>query len=68
MEGGLGKVDRDFLRRVLVKNLGAKSKDVLVGPGMGLDNAILSIGQGRVMVVTADPISMIPSLGVADGP
>jgi len=66
MEGGLGKVDRDFLRRVLVKNLGAKSKDVLVGPGMGLDNAILSIGQGRVMVVTADPISMIPSLGMED--
>jgi hydrogenase expression/formation protein HypE len=66
MEGGLGKVDRDFLRRVLLRNLGAKNEDVLVGPGMGLDNAVLSIGGGRVMVVTADPLSMIPSVGMED--
>ena len=66
MEGGLGKVDRDFLRRVLVKNLGTTNPDVLVGPGMGLDNAVISIGGGRVMVVTADPISIIPSVGMED--
>ncbi|MDA4136247.1 MAG: AIR synthase family protein [Thaumarchaeota archaeon] len=66
MEGGLGKVDRDFLRRVLVRHLGAKNSDVIVGPGMGLDNAVLSIGPGRVMVVTADPLSMIPSIGMED--
>lgn len=66
MDGGLGKVDRDFLGRVLVRNLGARSDDVLVGPGLGLDNAVLSIGAGRVMVVTADPLSMIPSAGMED--
>ena len=66
MEGGLGKVDRDFLRRVLLRNLGAKNADILVGPGMGLDNAVLSIGAGRVMVITADPLSMIPSVGMED--
>jgi hydrogenase expression/formation protein HypE len=43
-----------------------KNKEVIVGPGMGLDNAIVSIGGGRVMVVTADPISMIPSIGMQD--
>jgi len=59
-------VDRDFLGRVLVRNLGARSGDVLVGPGLGLDNAVLSIGAGRVMVVTADPLSMIPSAGMED--
>ncbi len=62
----MGKVDRDFLRRVLVRNLGASNKDVIVGPGMGLDNAIISIGHGRVMVVTADPVSIIPSVGMED--
>jgi len=66
MEGGLGKVDRNFLGRVLVRNLGARSDDVLVGPGLGLDNAVLSIGAGRVMIVTADPLSMIPSLGMEE--
>lgn len=63
---GLGKADRDFLGRVSLKNLGAKHKGVLVGPGVGLDNAVISTGGGRVMVVTADPISIIPSLGMED--
>ncbi len=63
---GLGKVDRDFLGRVLLKHTGAASGSVIVGPGMGLDNAIISVGPGRVMVVTADPLSIIPSLGMVD--
>ncbi|MDA4112972.1 MAG: AIR synthase family protein [Thaumarchaeota archaeon] len=63
---GLGKVDRDFLGRVLFRNTGAENAAVVVGPGMGLDNAVLSVGAGRVMVVTADPLSMIPSIGMDD--
>ena len=31
---------------------------------MGLDNAVISVGDGRVMVVTADPLSIIPSIGM----
>ncbi len=65
-KGGLGKVDRDFLRRVILKNTGAKNPAVLVGPGMGLDNAVLSLGSRRVMVVTSDPLSMIPAIGMED--
>ncbi len=61
---GLGKVDRDFLSRVLLRNTGAKSDSVIVGPGVGLDNAVLAVGGGRVMVVTADPLSIIPSMGM----
>ncbi len=57
-------MDRDFFSRVLMKNTGASNPAVLVGPGMGLDNAILSVGGGRVMVVTADPLSIIPSVGM----
>jgi hydrogenase maturation factor len=61
---GLGKVDRDFLSRVLLRYTGARSDSVIVGPGIGLDNAVLAVGGGRVMVVTADPLSMIPSIGM----
>lgn len=64
--GRFGKVDRDFLGRVLLKNTGAPSADVIVGPGIGLDNAVIRIGGGRVMVVTADPLSIVPSLGMKD--
>jgi len=63
---GLGKVDRDFLGRVLLRNTGAENGAVLVGPGTGLDNAVLSVGAGRVMVVTADPLSIIPTIGMDD--
>jgi hydrogenase expression/formation protein HypE len=66
MDDGLGKVDRDFLGRVLVRNLGAKNRAVVVGPSLGLDNAVISIGGNRVMVVTTDPLSIIPSVGMAD--
>jgi hydrogenase expression/formation protein HypE len=65
-KGGLGKVDRDFLARVLLRNTGAASPAVLAGPALGLDNAVISLGKGRVMVVTADPLSIIPSIGMDD--
>jgi hydrogenase maturation factor len=44
-------------------NLGWKSGKVLVGPGVGLDNAIISAGNGKVLLLTTDPVSMIPRLG-----
>jgi hydrogenase expression/formation protein HypE len=66
LKAGLGKVDRDFLGRVLLKNTGAKRRSVIVGPGMGLDNAVVSVGPGRVLVVTSDPLSIVPSIGMKD--
>jgi hydrogenase maturation factor len=35
---------------------------VIVGPRRGFDNAVLSLGE-KVMVLTTDPVSMIPHLG-----
>jgi hydrogenase maturation factor len=40
------------------------SKKVILGPGAGLDNAVLDAGWGRVLIVTTDPVSVIPSLGL----
>jgi hydrogenase expression/formation protein HypE len=62
----LGKVSRDFLEDVVFKNLGAQSKDVVVGPGHGCDNAVVSIGENRVLLVTTDPLSIIPQLGMKE--
>jgi hydrogenase expression/formation protein HypE len=61
---GLGKLDRDFMRRVVLRETGAHSRSVIVGPGSGLDNAVISVGKGRVMVVTADPLTMVPAVGM----
>lgn len=35
-----------------------------VGPGKGFDNSIISLGGGRVMVLTVDPVSAIPAFGM----
>ncbi len=63
---GLGKVSREFLKRVVMKNTGARNAATLVGPSLGFDNAITSLGRGRVMVMTSDPLTIIPSLGMKE--
>ncbi len=37
-----------------------------MGPSFGVDNAVVRLGNGKVLVTTADPLSMIPSLGTKD--
>jgi hydrogenase maturation factor len=59
----LGKPHREYLAKVIYRQLGAKSRDVIVGPRFGVDNAVVRIGRGKVLVATADPLSFIPALG-----
>jgi len=59
-----GKVGRGILERVVFNNLGSDNELLLVKPGHGFDNAVISIGGGKVLILTADPLSMIPSLGM----
>src|SRR5215510_11081987 len=58
-----GKMPRRSMERAVYRNLGANSQDVIVSPGVGLDNGLFDLGAGRVLVITADPISMVPALG-----
>jgi hydrogenase expression/formation protein HypE len=62
----LGKVSREYLDRVIYHSLGSKRHKVLVGPHFGVDNAVVRIGTGRVLVVTTDPLSFIPELGARE--
>ncbi|MBI1742793.1 hypothetical protein HYR54_06960 [Candidatus Acetothermia bacterium] len=62
----LGKIDRAFFDEVIAPRLGASRRDVLVGPRIGVDVAIVRLPGGSVMAVTTDPLSVIPSLGLED--
>lgn len=62
----LGKLSHADFERLIAPRLGARRDEVVVGPGIGRDAAIIKAGAGRVMVVTTDPLSLIPSLGAAD--
>jgi hydrogenase expression/formation protein HypE len=51
----LGKVDSEILKRVVFSRLGARDKDVVVGPRYGEDSAAIKI-DGRFLVASADPL------------
>ncbi len=52
------------MEKVVYSHLGLPSRKMKVGPGRGLDNAVVSLGRRRVLVVTVDPVSVIPALGM----
>jgi hydrogenase expression/formation protein HypE len=60
----LGKAAPDFMEKVVFKNLGYSSESVKVGPGIGLDNGVVNLGKGRSLVVTVDPVSAVPAIGM----
>lgn len=59
-----GKEGPEFMERVVYRSLGSESPKTRVGPGIGLDNAVVSIGRGKVMILTVDPVSAIPAFGM----
>lgn len=62
----IGKFPLDLIEKIVYPKLGAKRAEVLVGPGHGRDNAIVRLGCNQVLVTTADPLSVIPALGLKD--
>lgn len=62
--GAPGKEGQAFMERVVYSSLGRARRRVRVRPGIGLDNGVVSLGNGRMMIVTVDPVSAIPPLGM----
>jgi hydrogenase expression/formation protein HypE len=60
-----GKFTDEFFNRVIYPRLGAKNAAVLVGPAKGVDICVIKMGKDA-LVVCADPVSLIPKLGVAE--
>ena len=58
----VGKIPPARLQEMLKGRLGRYSKDVIVGPGAGLDCAILQIAPNRYMAIAEDPI--FPAVGL----
>jgi hydrogenase expression/formation protein HypE len=52
------------MEEVVYRSLGIRSTRLKVGPGKGFDNSVISLGGGRVMVLTVDPVSAIPAFGM----
>ena len=51
-----GKISNEFLKNRIISNLRRKRRDVLLGPGVGRDCAVLEFGD-ELCIVSSDPIS-----------
>ena len=51
-----GKVPTEVLQKIVFKHLGTKRNDVVLGPSIGEDAAIVKVGR-EVLAVAADPIT-----------
>ncbi len=51
-----GKVPREILEEVILKNLGKRRGEVIVGPSYGLDGAIIEVGE-KVLITSMDPVT-----------
>lgn len=58
----VGKLSPDRMAALCSGSIGNPDKNLLVGPGAGLDAAILELSDGRVMAVAEDPI--FPAIGL----
>lgn len=48
---------------VIGRFTGSRSSNVIIGPRPGVDVSILRVDSRRVMIVSCDPVSFIPSMG-----
>ena len=53
----IGKVPETVLKRSILKQVHNRRDDVLVGPGVGEDCAILELTEGETFLVSTDPIT-----------
>jgi hydrogenase maturation factor len=51
-----GKIPVDILKEVVFRNLGASRQEVAVGPSVGVDSAVIDVGD-KSLIVSMDPIT-----------
>lgn len=59
----IGKISAEVFQELIFPHLGAKSKEVLVGPQHGVDVGIVKIGD-RAVAMTCDPVFIVPEYGL----
>jgi len=51
-----GKIPVDVLREIVFKNLGVKREEVVLGPAVGVDGAVIDV-ENKSLIVSMDPIT-----------
>jgi hydrogenase maturation factor len=58
-----GKATAEMFEQVILRRLGARDPDVLVGPQHGVDVGVVRVADGVAMALTADPLFVVPAYG-----
>jgi hydrogenase maturation factor len=58
-----GKATPELFEQVILRRLGARDEDVLVGPQHGVDVGVVRVAGGVAMALTADPVFIVPAYG-----
>ena len=58
-----GKATAELFEQVILRRLGAKDPDILVGPQHGVDVGVVRVADGVAMAVTTDPVFVVPAYG-----
>ena len=58
-----GKATAELFEQVILRRLGARDADVLVGPRHGVDVGVVRVADGVAMALTADPVFVVPAYG-----
>lgn len=62
-EPRLGKATPELFEQIILRRLGAKDPDVLVGPQHGVDVGVVRVADGVATALTADPVFIVPAYG-----
>jgi len=58
-----GKVTAELFEQVILRRLGARDDEVLIGPRHGVDVGVVRVADGVAMAITADPLFVVPAYG-----
>jgi hydrogenase expression/formation protein HypE len=61
-----GKLSGGGFDELILPRLGFARSNITHGPAFGVDVSVIDIGNGTGLAMTSDPLSLIPSLGLAE--
>lgn len=61
-----GKIDHHSFEAFIENHTGANRKEIKAGPAFGVDVSLIELPGNMSMALTSDPLSLIPSLGLAE--
>ncbi len=61
-----GKITKTDFEKIFAGKLGYSRNEVITGPSFGVDVSVIDLANNQALVLTSDPLSLIPSLGLEE--